>query len=95
MTGDRTADATSERTAVARDLRFSGNLDVPLRRRACAILAEETGVSNEEAGRTFQAAGEDLRIALLMAQVNLSREDALRLLDSHGGSVRGALDSMG
>lgn len=65
-----------------------------LRRRACAILAEETGLSTEEAARTFQAAAGDLRIALLMAEVNLSREDAKRLLNSHGGSVRSALDSV-
>ena len=64
-----------------------------LRRRACAILAEETGLSGEESARTFHAAGGDLRIALLMAQAKLSREDAKRLLDSHGGTVRSALDS--
>jgi N-acetylmuramic acid 6-phosphate etherase len=66
-----------------------------LRRRACAILSEETGLSDEEAARTFQASAGDLRIALLMAQVKLSPEDAQRLLDSHGGSVRSALDSAG
>jgi N-acetylmuramic acid 6-phosphate etherase len=65
-----------------------------LRRRACAILSQETGLSDEAAARTFHAAGEDLRIALLMAHVNLSREDAQRLLDSHAGSVRSALDSV-
>ena len=65
-----------------------------LRRRACAILSEETGLSDEEAARTFQTAAGDLRIALLMAQANLSREEAQRLLDSHGGSVRNALDSV-
>jgi N-acetylmuramic acid 6-phosphate etherase len=65
-----------------------------LRRRACAILSEETGLSDDEAARTFQAAAGDLRIALLMAQVKLSPEDAQRLLDSHGGSVRSALDSV-
>jgi N-acetylmuramic acid 6-phosphate etherase len=65
-----------------------------LRRRACAILSQETGLSDEAAARTFHATGEDLRIALLMAHVNLSREDAQRLLDSHAGSVRSALDSV-
>lgn len=66
-----------------------------LLRRACAILSEETGLSGEEATRIFQAAEWDLRIALLMARANLSRDDAERLLDSHGGSVRNALDSAG
>ena len=61
-------------------------------RRACAILAEETGTSAEEATRIFEAAGRDLRKALLMARLNLSRESAEQLLKSHGGSVRRALD---
>jgi N-acetylmuramic acid 6-phosphate etherase len=66
-----------------------------LRRRARAILAEEAGISSEEAGRVFEAAGEDLRVALLMARSSLSRSDAERLLESHGTSVRRALDSLG
>jgi len=65
-----------------------------LRRRARAILAEEAGISSEEAGRVFEAAGEDLRVALLMARSDLSRDDAQRLLDSHGGSVRSARDGL-
>jgi N-acetylmuramic acid 6-phosphate etherase len=63
-----------------------------LRRRARAILSEETGLGAEDAARVFQDAGEDLRVALLMARSNLSRGDAERLLESHGGSVRRALD---
>ena len=61
-------------------------------RRACAILAEETGISAEAAARVFEAAGRDLRIALLMARLEFSRADAERLLARHGGSVRRALD---
>lgn len=63
-----------------------------LRRRACAILSDETGLSTKDAVGIFQAAGEDLRVALLMARSNLSRTDAEQLLESHGGSVRRALD---
>lgn len=66
-----------------------------LRRRARAILADETGISAEEAARVFEAAGEDLRVALLMARSSLSRSDAERLLETHMGSVRRALDSIG
>lgn len=66
-----------------------------LRRRARAILAEEAGISAEEAGRVFEVAGEDLRVALLMARSSLSRSVAERLLESHGTSVRRALDSLG
>ena len=65
-----------------------------LRRRAGAILAEETGISVEEAARIFAAAGEDLRIALLMTRSELSCADAQRLLESHGSSVRKALESL-
>ncbi|HEX8185842.1 MAG TPA: N-acetylmuramic acid 6-phosphate etherase [Blastocatellia bacterium] len=61
-------------------------------RRACAILAEETGINPEQAARVFEAAGRDLRKALLMARLNISQADAGRLLESHGGSVRRALD---
>ena len=66
-----------------------------LRRRACAILAQETGVTSEQAARVFDAAGEDLRIALLMARSGLSRSESERLLEAHGNSVRRALDSLG
>lgn len=65
-----------------------------LRRRACAILAEEANISAEDAARVFDAASDDLRVALLMARSGLSRLDALQLLGSHGGSVRRALDSL-
>jgi N-acetylmuramic acid 6-phosphate etherase len=65
-----------------------------LRRRAGAILAEEAGISSEEAAQVFEVAGGDLRIALLMARSNLSRADAELLLESHGSSVRRALESL-
>ena len=63
-----------------------------LRRRARAILAEEAGISEEEAARVFDAADEDLRVALLMTRSGVTEDDARRLLDLHGGSVRKALD---
>ena len=66
-----------------------------LRRRACAILAEEAGISGEEANRIFEGAGEDLRVALLMARSGFTRSDSERLLKAHGSSVRRALDSLG
>lgn len=65
-----------------------------LRRRAGAILAEEAGVSAEEAARVFEAAGGDLSVSLLMVRSGMSRLDAERLLESHGNSVRRALDSL-
>lgn len=65
-----------------------------LRRRARAILSEETGIDAEEASRVFEAAGQDLRVALLMASSRLSLAEAKLLLESNGGSVRRALDSL-
>ena len=65
-----------------------------LRRRACAILAEEAGIGADEASEVFKSAGEDLRVALLMARAKLSRSDAESLLAKFGNSVRRALDSL-
>jgi N-acetylmuramic acid 6-phosphate etherase len=65
-----------------------------LRRRARAILAEEAEISAEEAARVFEAADEDLRVALLMTRKGLARDVAQQLLESHGGSVRAALDAL-
>lgn len=65
-----------------------------LRRRACAILAEETGLNSDEAARAFEASGNDLRLALIMTRAGLPRDDAERLLEAHRGSVRRALDSL-
>jgi N-acetylmuramic acid 6-phosphate etherase len=65
-----------------------------LRRRAREILAEETGLSADDAAIVFDNSGEDLRIALLMARSNLSPDEARQLLKSHGGSVRRALVSL-
>jgi N-acetylmuramic acid 6-phosphate etherase len=63
-------------------------------RRACAILAEEAGLSEEAAARLFDAAGRDLRIAFVMAATKLSRDEAEALLRAHGNSVRRAVDSL-
>lgn len=62
--------------------------------RAKAILAEEVGISNEEAERIFEEAGNDLRLALVMARAGLARREAQSLLESHNNSVRRALDSL-
>jgi N-acetylmuramic acid 6-phosphate etherase len=65
-----------------------------LRRRAGAILAEQAGISAEEAARVFEASGGDLSVSLLMARSSMSRLEAEQLLESHGSSVRRALDSL-
>jgi len=65
-----------------------------LRRRARAILADEAAISLEEAARVFNAADQDLRVAILMARTGGSRSESQQLLESHGNSVRQALDSV-
>jgi N-acetylmuramic acid 6-phosphate etherase len=66
-----------------------------LRRRARLILAEETGLDAQEAAQVFEASGNDLRLALLMTRLQLSRAEAEAKLASFGGSVRRAIDSSG
>src|SRR5437868_4107617 len=63
-------------------------------RRACAILAEETGLSSDAAAGLFEEAGRDLRIAFVMAATKLPRNEAEALLQAHGNSVRRAIDSL-
>lgn len=63
-------------------------------RRACGILAEETGLSNEAAAQLFEEAGRDLRLAFVMAASRLPRTEAESLLRAHGNSVRRAIDSL-
>jgi len=65
-----------------------------LHRRAKEILAEESNLSEEDAARIFEKAGNDLRLALVMARAGLSRRKAESLLKSFGNSARRALDSL-
>ncbi len=65
-----------------------------LRGRAVSILSEEAGITIEQAEYAFKAAGEDLRLALLMFRSELSLEEAEKLLAMHNGSLRRALDSL-
>ncbi len=62
-----------------------------LHRRAKAILAEEANLSEAEASRIFGEAENDLRVALVMAHAQVSRDEAKRLLAAHQNSVRRAL----
>jgi N-acetylmuramic acid 6-phosphate etherase len=66
-----------------------------LRRRACSILAAETGLPAAAAAAKFSEAGEDLRVALLMVRGRLTRAEAESLLEANGGSLRGALERLG
>lgn len=63
-------------------------------RRACLILAEETGLGADRAASVFEESGRDLRVALLIARGGLSRDAAQALLRDYNNSVRRALDSL-
>jgi N-acetylmuramic acid 6-phosphate etherase len=63
-------------------------------RRACAILAEETGIDADAAAQVFREAQNDLRVAMVMVRSGLSRDETEALLEHHKGSVRRALDSV-
>jgi len=63
-----------------------------LRRRAILIISSEAGLDSDESAKLFESAGSDLRVALLMAKRSLTKEEAVWLLEIHGGSVRRVLD---
>ena len=59
--------------------------------RACSIIASATGASRAAAARALQAAGLDVRVAIVMLHTGLTRAGAARLLTRHGGNVRALL----
>jgi N-acetylmuramic acid 6-phosphate etherase len=59
--------------------------------RARRIVSEAAGVSMERAGEWLAAAGNDVRIAILMAKTGAGRQQAERRLAQSGGSVGKAL----
>ncbi len=65
-----------------------------LRARAERILAAETGLSEEEAAAQLDAAGGDLRAALVMKRACVEREEAERALTEAGGVVQRAVEHL-
>ncbi|MGH7512698.1 MAG: N-acetylmuramic acid 6-phosphate etherase [Gemmatimonadales bacterium] len=72
-----------------------GNLMVDLRAwndklvdRSQRILMETTGLGRDESRAVLDAAGKSVKIAIVMARRNVSREDAERLLAEHAGRLR-------
>ena len=61
--------------------------------RAKRIVVTLTDLSDADASRVLKKAGGSVKVAILMARRKLAREEALALLDRHGGMLRGALDS--
>ncbi|HUI79710.1 MAG TPA: N-acetylmuramic acid 6-phosphate etherase [Bryobacteraceae bacterium] len=60
--------------------------------RARRIVAQAAGVSDERAREWLAAAGDQVRVAILMARTGIGREDAERRLAAAGGSITKALN---
>lgn len=59
--------------------------------RAENIVMEATGVERAEARRTIDAAGGSVKTAITMVLASCGKEEALELLEKHGGKVRDAI----
>jgi N-acetylmuramic acid 6-phosphate etherase len=59
--------------------------------RARRIIEQATGVSRERAAELLDAAGRDVRTAIVMEEKKIARADAERLLSQTGGRIREAL----
>ena len=59
--------------------------------RARRIVVQAAGVSEERAGELLAAAGNQVRIAILMSRSGIGREEAERRLAAAGGSITKAL----
>lgn len=59
--------------------------------RARRIVVQAAGVSEERAGELLAAAGNQVRIAILMSRTGIGRDEAERRLSAAGGSVTKAL----
>lgn len=64
---------------------------VKLRDRAKRILQRVTGAGAEKSAALLEAAGGDLRVAIVMKRRGVGREEAQRILESAGGRVAEAL----
>jgi N-acetylmuramic acid 6-phosphate etherase len=65
-----------------------------LRARSARIYAAETGETEEAAGRALEAAGGDLRVALVMHRTGAEREPAARALEAARGVVAEAVAAL-
>jgi N-acetylmuramic acid 6-phosphate etherase len=66
--------------------------NVKLRARAVRILSAETGLGEDEASAQLDAAGGDLRTALVMSKTACSRAEAERALNEKSGVVEKAIE---
>lgn len=62
-----------------------------LRERALTILEQLAGISRDAAKEALRASGDDVPVALVMLQANVTRPQATRALKSTNGNVRRAI----
>jgi N-acetylmuramic acid 6-phosphate etherase len=64
-----------------------------LRERGLTILQQAAGITRETAEQALQAAGDDVPVALVMLQANITRQEAMKALKSTHGHVRQAINA--
>jgi N-acetylmuramic acid 6-phosphate etherase len=65
-----------------------------LRARSLRILSAETGLDEEDAVKTLERAGGDLRVALVMSKTGRESDDARRALEESGWVVARAVEEL-
>jgi len=63
--------------------------------RAHRIISQTTGASPQQAAELLKASGREVKTAILMGKLGISREDAGRRLAGAGGRIREALGGQG
>ncbi|HEX7001422.1 MAG TPA: N-acetylmuramic acid 6-phosphate etherase, partial [Trueperaceae bacterium] len=69
-------------------------LNAKLIERAARIVAQAAGSSQEEAVQLLEAAGGDMRLAIVMGVAGASAEASAKALEENGGLVRAAIESL-
>jgi len=65
--------------------------NIKLRERAQRILIAETGIDEQAAAKALEAAGTDLRVALVMIKSGSDKERAIAALTKSGWKVEDAI----
>jgi N-acetylmuramic acid 6-phosphate etherase len=68
-------------------------VNAKLQERTVRIASELLGVSADEAEAALDAAGGDIKVAVMMRRLGISRDEADERLGKCGGHLRDALDS--
>ncbi len=69
-------------------------LNAKLIERAARIVAQAAGTSQEAAVELLEAAGGDMRLAIVMGVAGASAEASAKALEENGGLVRAAIESL-